>query len=206
MAQAAEIRWWRSYLSGKTPEDYLRDKKAYWRRVMREAEIVLPPGAGVLDAGCGPAGIFTVLDGQEVDAVDPLLERYAEELPHFNPADYPRVDFITESLENYRAAAPYDYIFCLNAINHVADIDRAMDRLVESMSADGTLWISIDAHRHPGLQWIFRKIPADILHPHQYTLAGYEELLTARGLQVFGRYKLKPGRIFDYYLLGAHFR
>lgn len=203
LAQAAEIRWWRSYLSGKTPKDYLRDKKAYWKRVLHEAEIELPAGSRILDAGCGPAGIFVILDKYEVDAVDPLLNQYDGQLSHFAPQQYPHVRFFPEKLENYRPDRRYDFIFCLNAINHVADIERAMDRLLACLEPEGVLWLSIDAHRSAKVQQLFRGIPADILHPHQYTLAGYEKLLTDRGLEVFKRIKLKPGRIFDYYLLGA---
>lgn len=205
LAQAAEIRWWKSYLRKQTPADYLRNKKDYWRRVIDQAGIDLPVAARVLDAGCGPAGIFTVLDQQEVDAVDPLLEQYQDQLPHFEPEDYPQVTFIPRALENYEPGKTYDLVFCLNAINHVADIRIALDRLIDCLGKDGRLWISIDAHRSAQLEWLFRRIPADILHPHQYTLAGYERLLTERGLQIGQRIRLKPGKIFDYVLLSAHY-
>lgn len=203
LAQAAEIRWWRSYLAGKTPVDYLGDKKAYWWRVLKTAAIELPTGAKVLDAGCGPAGIFIILEGQQVDAVDPLLDQYAEQLPHFHPQDYPHVRFINRPLEAFQPEKQYDLIFCLNAINHVGNIRIALDQLIRCMKAGGMLWISIDAHRSRKLECLFRRVPADILHPHQYTLEGYERLLKERGLKIVKRIKLKPGRIFDYYLLGA---
>jgi 2-polyprenyl-6-hydroxyphenyl methylase/3-demethylubiquinone-9 3-methyltransferase len=203
VAQAAEIRWWRSYLSEQSPAQYLRDKKAYWWRVVREAEIRLEPGLRVLDAGCGPAGIFTILEEQRVDALDPLLDQYARQLAHFRPEDYPAVNFMTGPLEEFDPRYTYDLVFCLNAINHVADIGRALDRLIHCLSEDGILWLSIDAHRFRSLEYLFRSIPADILHPHQYTLEGYEQLLRGRGLRIFKRIRLKPGRIFDYYLLGA---
>lgn len=204
LAQAAEIRWWKYYLAGKLPEDYLRDKAAYWQRVIKRARIQLPAGARVLDAGCGPAGIFMVLEDQTVDALDPLLEQYARELPHFDPAHYPGVKFLPESLENYQSDTSYDLIFCLNAINHVADIEQALDRLVACLAPQGTLWLSIDAHRHPGLRRIFQWLPGDILHPQQFTLEEYRQLLAQRGMSVVQSLKLKPGRIFDYYLLEAN--
>lgn len=205
LAQAAEIRWWKHYLAKKAPEAYLQDKRTYWIRVMQQANIQVPPQSSVLDAGCGPAGIFMVLGEQEVDALDPLLQKYAADLPHFNPENYPGVHFIAESLERYAPEAAYDQIFCLNAINHVADIQQAMDQLVACLQPAGKLWLSIDAHRYPELRWIFQRIPGDILHPHQYTLSEYREMLTDRGLEVMDQIKLKPGRIFDYYLLGAKF-
>lgn len=205
LAQAMEIRWWKYYLSGKTPEDYLQKKIAYWERVMAKAQIHLPSGARVLDAGCGPAGIFIALPGQQVDAVDPLLGQYERSLAHFNPADYPNVRFVSMPLEDYRSDEPYDVIFCLNAINHVADINRAMNRLVAGLRPNGRLWLSIDAHRHRFLRSVFQWLPGDILHPHQYQLEEYRQMLTSRGLEVVKSIRLKPGHIFDYYLLEAKF-
>lgn len=203
LAQAAEIRWWRHYLANKTPEQYLRAKADYWQRVIRQMGISLPAGARVLDAGCGPAGIFMVLREQQVSALDPLLDRYAATLPHFAPEQYPWVQFITGKLETFRTDRPYDQIFCLNAINHVSDIGQALQRLVDSLAEDGTLWLSTDAHRYSWLCGIFQWLPGDILHPQQYTLDQYRQLLEAAGLEVKTSLRLKPGHIFEYHLLKA---
>jgi 2-polyprenyl-6-hydroxyphenyl methylase/3-demethylubiquinone-9 3-methyltransferase len=205
LAQAMEIRWWQYYLAGKTPADYLPQKAAYWHSVMRQAEITPAPGARVLDAGCGPAGIFMVLGQQQVEAVDPLLMQYEQTLPHFKPSDYPYVHFINSPLEDFQADQAYDLIFCLNAINHVSDIRLAMDRLVAALHPQGRLWLSIDAHRYPFLRTVFQRLPGDILHPHQYLLEEYRQMLTDRGLDIVQHLKLKPGRIFDYYLLEARY-
>lgn len=201
LAQRAEIRWWMAYLSKQSPEAYLRQKRAYWLRVMQQAEIRIRPGSRILDMGCGPAGIFTVLPEAEVWAVDPLLDRYADRLPHFATTAYPNVHFVTRRLEDFVAERPFEQVFCLNAINHVSDIRKSMERLVACMAPAATLWLSVDAHRFGFLRRLFRWIPADILHPHQYTLSGYEELLREAGLVVRRRIRLKHGRIFDYYLL-----
>lgn len=203
LAQALEIRWWKYYLAGKTPRDYLRQKTDYWKRVMAQAHILPAPGARVLDAGCGPAGIFIALPQQQVDAVDPLLEQYEQNLEHFDPEAYPNVRFRSLLLEEFQAEQSYDLIFCLNAINHVADIDVAFDRLVNGLHPDGRLWLSIDAHRSRFLRSVFQLLPGDVLHPHQYLLEEYRQMLTSRGLEVVQSLNLKPGRIFDYYLLEA---
>ncbi len=202
LAQALEIRWWRQYLRGKSVDGYLDQKKAYWQRVLTHLDVGEVNGR-ILDAGCGPAGIFTIFPQQEIVAVDPLLERYAAELAHFNPAWYPNVQFISKPLEAFAANEKYDFLFCLNAINHVKDIDKAMDQLLAAARPGATLVLSIDAHKYAALKWLFRTIPGDALHPHQYDLAEYRAMLTGRGCSIHQEWISKTGKIFDYIFLLA---
>jgi len=201
IAQAAELHWWRLYLQRQKPGDYLSAKRAYWRRVLHEARLTVPDGAAVLDAGCGPAGIFMVLDDCRVDAVDPLLDQYEYQLPHFSRSAYPWVRFHTGLLEEYDVRSSYDFVFCLNALNHVADLQAAAAHLVRAIRPGGTLVLSIDTHRYTFLKHLFRALPGDILHPHQHGLDDYRRLLKTIGCSIQRSVRLKEGRIFDYWLL-----
>lgn len=203
LAQAAEIRWWRFYLAGRGRKDYLRAKGQYWLRVLAAAGVDPLPGERVLDAGCGPAGIFMVLTAQRVDAVDPLLEKYAADLPHFSRDDYPYAIFYNQRLEDFRITAPYPLVFCLNAINHVADLKSSMDQLARATQSGGTLLLGVDTHRRAFLKKIFRVLPGDILHPHQHVLGDYLGMLQHRGFIIERTICIKPGRIFDYHLVVA---
>ena len=71
IAQAAEMRWWKTYLKKKPVADYLQNKKAYWHRVLKLADVHIKDSDLVLDAGCGPAGIFIILNNNTVDAIGP---------------------------------------------------------------------------------------------------------------------------------------
>ena len=73
----------------------------------------------VLDLGCGPAGIFIALTNNTVIGVDPLIEEYKKENLFFNWEDYPRAGFIKSTIEDFKPAMQYDFVFCMNAINHV---------------------------------------------------------------------------------------
>jgi len=201
IAQHLEVKWWQRYLSDKDPEAYLSWKKEYWKDLLRDLSCSLPvkPGDRVLDAGCGPAGIFIALDQQVVIAVDPLLDAYGH-LDHFRPDRYPDVAFVTSSLEQYQAEQPFDVVFCLNAINHVADIHLAYDRLAAAVKRGGYLVVSIDAHKHGLLKHTFRLFPGDALHPHQYNLEEYTGFLKARGFTIEQTLLKTPGKIFDYYV------
>lgn len=201
LAQKLEIRWWQGYLKHKNVANYLSDKKAYWQRVLQAVELRVPTGSKVLDAGCGPAGLFMILPDCQVVAVDPLLDRYQTDLVHFEAAAYPWTSFQNKTIEGLEDAAEFDFLFCLNVINHVDNIAHAMDALVKAAKPGATFVLSIDTHRSPLLKKVFQTIPGDVLHPHQYDLHDYQRMLEKRGCTVKRKQLLKPGLIFDYWIL-----
>ena len=140
IAQKLELAWWKRYLADKDVASYLVWKKEYWLKFINDLEdkISLNSNAKILDAGCGPAGIFTVLK-QETTAVDPLLDRYAEEIPHFKPSHYSNVRFVTSAIEDYNAVDEFDTIFCLNAINHTKHIEKSCKVLYNALKPEGEL-------------------------------------------------------------------
>ena len=203
IAQQLEHRWWRNYLKGKDPAAYLEWKQDYWLHFLDRCGIEMPTNKPqVLDAGCGPAGIYSVLDRHNVVAIDPLLEAY-DKLDHFERRQYPWVRFITSTIEDFQIPQTFDWVFCLNAINHVEDIHRGYDRLVEALKPNGTLIMSIDAHNYRFPKWLFRSLPLDALHPHQYTLDEYKNVLVSRGVQIERIELIKEERIFNYYAIVA---
>lgn len=205
VAQYCERLWWRVYLKNKTKNDYLAWKTGYWQQFLQklvEKQVPIDTAHTILDAGCGPAGIFTVLSvSKKITAIDPLLPTYSSDLVHFSPSDYPNVDFKALTLENFEETAHYDLAFCTNAINHVSDLDKSLHNLVTSIKKGGYLVISIDAHKHSFLKKILRCLPADILHPHQYDLAEYKSLLQKHGVELTGEFCQKKESVFDYWVL-----
>ncbi len=197
LAQWGERRWWRNYLRNKPVGKYLEAKKAYWFRVLKTIELEVPAEASVLDVGCGPAGIFMVLSGN-VSAVDPLLAIYERELDHFDPNWYPGVRFEPHPFEKYQPDQSFDYIFCLNAINHFSNWELSIHRLFDLLNPGGKLLLGADMHKWQGLKALFRTLPGDLLHPHQHQLGDYEHQLNAVGFCIRQTRLLKKGRIFDY--------
>jgi 2-polyprenyl-3-methyl-5-hydroxy-6-metoxy-1,4-benzoquinol methylase len=206
IAQAAEIRWWQGYLKNKPTTDYAVWKTKYWQDLLTEMglEACYTEGGKILDAGCGPAGIFMIFKNQDVDALDPLLNEYEAKLTHFRRENYPNVQFFSQPLESFSDKKDvYDTVFCLNAINHVADLQRAFDVLVDATKSGGTLVVSIDAHNYSVLKTIFQALPGDVLHPHQFDLAEYSAMLTSRGCRIERTILKKSEFIFNYYVLVA---
>lgn len=202
LAQSLERRWWISYLKNQSVEEYRSWKAEYWQRVYAKVSNIvgLDKSQSVLDAGCGPAGIFSIFKENNVTAIDPLLDRYEKDLDVFNKVDYPNVDFVTSTMEEFVPVEPFHMVCCMNAINHVSDLKKAFDQLSAFTRPSGYCLLSIDAHNHQFLKHLFRAIPGDMLHPHQYDLAEYQEMFEQSGFDLLDTFLLKKHPIFDYYL------
>lgn len=199
LAQWAEIRWWKRYLKKREPRTYLAWKMGYWNDFLQRIGGTPAPGARVLDAGCGPAGIFMALPGCRVDAVDPLLPDYSG-MAHFQPESYSWVAFHAQELESFPISNPYDWIFCINALNHMRDIPAAVGQLHQALKPGATLVVSVDAHKYRFLRRLFRLLPGDVLHPLQEDLSGYRTLFSNAGFLEISALRYKKGRIFDYWI------
>jgi len=205
IAQRFELLWWKQYLASKNKVEYLTWKKNYWQDLLVQllGTSRLPSDKTVIDLGCGPSGVYVTLCSNRVVAVDPLLDAYEKELDFFKQSDYPHVDFKNSTIEEYVDEKTYDYVFCLNAINHVANISVATQKISDLVAQNGKLVFSIDAHNYSFFKTLFRWMPGDILHPHQYDLAEYEKMLDVVGLRVEKTIKLKQEFFFDHYVLLA---
>jgi len=201
LAQKLEFIWWQRYFRKKDTSVYLDWKKRYWQDLLEKQSgfLPLPDNSMILDAGCGPSGIFLVLEGNRVDAIDSLLDKY-ELLPHFQPENVSWTTFRKLPIEGLKETDKYDVIFCLNAINHVNNLSLCYDTLVAALKPNGYLIISTDAHRHTYLKKIFQMIPGDMLHPVQLDIHEYEQLLTERDMHIVRTSLLKRESIFDYYI------
>ena len=198
IAQAAELKWWQNYLKNKNVKTYLEWKKSYWIEFLQKCSVALPQKSYCMDAGCGPAGIFIILENNSVDAIDPLINKY-EGLKVFDKAAYSNVNFIKSSIENLNLEKQYDHIFCLNAINHVAKLGNSISKLADLLKAEGTILISTDVHRYKFLKAVFQRLPGDILHPQQHSLNDYRKLFAEHYLVIEREILIKRTAIFDYY-------
>ena len=203
IAQWFELRWWQRYFDGKDKAQYYSWKRKYWNDLLDKIADVLPLAGAhrIADLGCGPAGIFTVFPDKDVVAADPLLDQYVRTLSFFDQKDFPYTTFVNQSLEDFSIAEKFDIVFCMNAINHVADIDKAYDKLIEATKDSGSVVVSIDAHNLSFFKHLFRLVPGDILHPHQYDLKEYNAFLTSRGCRVTKTVLIKKELFFSHYVM-----
>ena len=203
MAQWLELRWWERYLKPLKKEDYYSKKKQYWQQILHQLELEPVVNQPILEAGCGPAGIFTILHNQKVDAIDPLLRKYTQRLTHFSPEEYPWVRFHATTLEDH-SCQPYPLVFCFNAINHIANWEDGMRKLVQFTAADGRLALGVDVHKYSWLRWVFRYLPGDLLHPQQHIAEEYRAVLQKHNMTIEHEFISKKGLIFDYWIVLLH--
>lgn len=203
MAQYFEIRWWKRYLNGKSPAAYFQWKRDYWSNFLEKWQIRPLPGQRVLDAGCGPAGIFMEMESNDVDAIDPLYNAYKARFPELFTFYRPNVHFHNAQIEAYSAPQPYDFIYCLNCINHVQNMENALQNLYALGAPNATLILTTDAHNYAFLKFIFSLVPGDILHPHQYMIDQYCQKTANAGWQVTAVHPIQKEGIFTYFLITA---
>jgi len=206
LAQYSELKWWQNYFRRKHKNSYYQWKSQYWHQVLQAGGFsgLDQKELKILDAGSGPAGIFTILDAHQVDAMDPLMNAYETKLPLFDKHDYPWVQFYEAPLEDFKASQQsYDVIFCMNAINHVADIEIATQHLADLLKDKGILWITVDAHNYHFFKHLFWLIPGDVLHPHQYDLSEYKTLVHNKVGRIREVIPFKHEFFFNHYLMIA---
>lgn len=200
LAQRLEWWWWRKYLHNKDTDTYLSWKRQYWSDFVMKLPSTFHhiTQKNILDAGCGPAGIFMIMGENTVTALDPLLNQY-DTLAHFDRQQYPYCTFINSSIESYSPTHPYDYVFSLNAINHVADLPLCIRNIYGYLRDGGTAIISTDVHRYPLLKKLLRIIPTDALHPQQDDAKDYINILEKTGFKHIEILPLEPENpLFDY--------
>jgi 2-polyprenyl-3-methyl-5-hydroxy-6-metoxy-1,4-benzoquinol methylase len=206
IAQYFELRWWRTYLRDKDKTTYLDWKKNYWQTLLAKiaGEVKIDASKSVIDLGCGPAGIFIALPKNKITAVDPLLNEYETRTQFFKQSDYPNVTFENSTIEEFDSTGSrYDVVCCMNAINHVHNMREGFGQLKKLCKENGQIIISIDAHNFSFFKYLFRLIPGDILHPHQYSLTEYRIFLSKGGWKIAAPVLLKHEFFFDHYLMVA---
>ena len=89
----------------------------------------------------------------------------------------------------------------MNAINHVHDIEKGFEKLNEVCAENGTVIFSIDAHNFAFFKYLFRLVPGDILHPHQYDLVEYKQFIEKQKMKIVKTELLKKEFFFNHYLM-----
>ena len=196
IAQHIEQRWWKNYLAKKDPEQYLTWKRSYWIKFLNDLGAEVPQDQRILDAGCGPAGIFTILRGNEVIAIDPLLSSYSE-FAAFRPDEANWTQFEQSLLEDF-SAPRFDVIYCTNAINHVRDLNVGFTKLLELLKPGGELIVSTDCHKYGFFKGLFRLTQFDVLHPHQFDEKEYTECINKAGGTIENSFPLGGDFFFRY--------
>jgi 2-polyprenyl-6-hydroxyphenyl methylase/3-demethylubiquinone-9 3-methyltransferase len=124
-------------------------------------------------------------------------------LPFFKKSDYPNCTFVKSGIENFTTQNLFDVVFCMNAINHVYDIEKSFEVMDKCCRKNGIVVMSIDAHNFSFFKHLFRLVPGDALHPHQYDLKEYASFLTEWKFCIEQTILIKKNFFFDHFVLIA---
>ena len=159
-AQEAELRYWRTYRSIPTYQDF--EPEPYWAE--RLDRLGIPAAAWqtltVVEVGCGPTGmIFYLPPSRRKVGLDPLLGRLQVERPEC-------VDLIRavgEALPLRAGSA--DLVICQNVIDHVLNPHAVLDEIHRILRPAARLYLM--AHTFPAL--LFPFLGFDTPHPHHWS-------------------------------------
>lgn len=109
----------RDHFDGLAPEiDRWRRKSAYYHQELeRFCRFVIPPGASVLELGCGPGDLLAAVapaDGVGVDLSPAMVARARER--------HPRLTWLVGDAEALDLGRQFDYVILSDLLGHLEDI------------------------------------------------------------------------------------
>ena len=111
------------------------------------------PGCVVVEIGCGPIGIVSIIEAKETIGLDPLMDEYIKML-----GAEPGVNYINATGEEVPLPDNYaDIVFYSNVLNHVKEPEKTLSEIARIMKPTGTLYFNVHDN------------PVSIGHPHKFT-------------------------------------
>ena len=119
------------------------------------------PESVVVDVGCGPVGIISVIKAREKVGIDPLIDEYKKIFDM-----EPDVRYINAKGEDIPLQDGYaDFVFCVNTLNHVQNPEKVLSEIARILKPGGKLYF--DVHNNP----------ISVGHPHAFTQESVQVLL-----------------------------
>lgn len=110
------------------------------------------PGCVVVEIGCGPIGIISIIEAKETIGLDPLMDEYIKML-----GEEQGVYYINAKGEEVPLPDNYaDIVFCSNVLNHVQEPEKVLSEIARIMKQKGILYFDV----HDNL--------LSIGHPHRF--------------------------------------
>ena len=165
---------------------------------LREVVAAAPPGARVLDAGCGPGSWDYGL------RPDLRLAGFDLKFPPGPPVPRPNVVVFRGDLARLpiRGAA-FDLTICHYVLEHVTELEPCCDELVRVTKPDGTLYLSVPRaaafddrlYRFAGYfaKYALLKLGKCLEHQQQFDFQGLVDRWYARGFELAGYARVPAG-------------
>lgn len=139
-------------------------------------ELNLPPGARILEVGCGPGGNLELLKRfGAVEAIEPDAESRAFAAASANVAVHD--GRLPDALRV--AQASYDLVAAFDVIEHVDDDKGAVKAIARLLKPGGLLLATVPAH-----PWMWSAHDARHHHKRRYTRRAFAALFAPAGLEL----------------------
>lgn len=134
---ALEIASVRSHFEGIAKEyDYWKQKNAYYYEGLKRLfRTVIPPGAKVLEVGCGTGEMLHAVSPLEGLGID-----LSEDMVRIARSKYPHLSFEVGNIETFRFKTTYEYVIMSDLMDHLPDIWKALYGL-EGALKNGTVLV-----------------------------------------------------------------
>ncbi len=184
-----KVRWLAAQEQEKTGlkstddlKEWLRVRRQTWRNLLDSLknEIAFDNSTRVLDIGSGPTSIFLALREGEKYVIDPLCEHLFQ-LHSFmkEVEEYKDVNFVASPIEDVTLDKQFDLIFTINAIDHVGELEVAVNKVDELLAPSGTLVLIVDCYADPAVRNVIRFFDADLPHPHHLVIKDVFQLFSS---------------------------
>lgn len=123
----------------------------------------IKPNSTVLDVGCGSGVLSHLLSqkGCKVTGVDIDKNRV-----NFCKKEYPYITFLQEDILKLNLKERFDYVVCLDTLEHLNNIEIAVKNLKKHMKINGSLIVGVPTRIYLTLEPIFNFIKK-LKHPNE---------------------------------------
>lgn len=189
--------FYEDYMKWRIDTNYIYHPDRPPQRVVVAVSMIEKPQGNlirILDAGCGDGIVGKVLRekfGQDVFIVGmDISEKAVNFAKDFYDEAY-SIDIETDELSTLLGAHKFDYIVCLELLEHIFDPKHALLSLKDVLKDDGTLIVSFPnfafyRYRLKVMKGYFpeeQHIYSDMEHLHYFTVSSFIRLLSETGLE-----------------------
>ncbi len=182
--------------------EWVRVRTDTWARLVHylDQRSLVKKRRRILDVGGKATTIFLALPGSHRYAVDPVYGHLFEQHPFLGDLEqYRGVTFVALPVEEL-VEEPFDLIFCINALDHVSEVDVVASRLKQLLAPGGVFVLIVDCYADKAVRDLVRWFDVDVPHPHHFVVEDIPRIF--RGLRLRGQDNL----IFKLFFSGTLFR
>lgn len=133
-----ELEWWRNHFNEMGQDAFLENRKRDYLATLEKFPSLDGESGIGLDMGNGLVSVFNFSD-KNIVAVDPLNDEY-KNIIHIEKGN---IKYITDEGIPFKDEF-FDYILCMNVIDHTPDPDKMTEELYRVLKPHGTLYFMVN--------------------------------------------------------------